>query len=524
MLVARAVGKGMTRTSHGDPLRIGAIGWGAGGGEIGMTLCPGKKEPGRWDRNLEADLRAIRRWGATALVTLIEPHEFGLLAVEGLPETARALGFEWHHLPIPDGSAPQVGFERLWLHSGAMLRARLQHGERILAHCRGGLGRTGTVAARLLIEAGRAPRDAINRVRAARPGAIETMEQESYVLGLASRTPEQERYTAQVLGCLLGGAVGDALGYEVEFDGLPAIRRRFGPSGLTEPVAHEGRFVCSDDTQMTLFTLDGLLCARDAGCLQDPAATLSHIRASYLDWLRTQGESDTEATGSLAYRPELRKRRAPGVTCLQGLQAGGQGTIGAPINDSKGCGGVMRVAPIGLVRDYTPEQAFELAARAAALTHGHPGGYLPAGALAAMIRLLLDGASLGAAAEAALALLRRRPGQEDTAALLRAALALAQTRGVAPEEAIRRLGEGWTGDEALAIALYAALAAGSVEEAVIIAANHDGDSDSTASIAGQLRALAGDTPLPRYDWARALDLYDPLIGLAFDWIGSGATC
>ncbi|HEX6828337.1 MAG TPA: ADP-ribosylglycohydrolase family protein [Burkholderiales bacterium] len=507
----------MILTSTDDPLRIDAIGWGAAGGEIGMTLCPGKKEPGRWDRDLEADLRAIRHWGGTALVTLIEPHEFGLLAVQGLPESARALGFEWHHLPIPDTYAPTAIFERLWLHSGATLRARLRRGERILLHCRAGLGRTGTVAARLLVEAGRAPWEAVNRVRAARPDAIESPEQVRYLLGLASPAGEDERYSAQALGCLLAGAVGDALGYEVEFDRLADIRGHFGPQGLTEPVPHHGKFVCSDDTQMTLFTLDGLLRARDAGRLQDPTATLSYIRASYLDWLHTQGESDMEASGSLAYRPEIRKRRAPGMTCLQALKAGGGGTIAAPINHSKGCGGVMRVAPIGLIREYTPDRAFELAASAAALTHGHPGGYLPAGALAFMIRRILDGASLDAAAEGALALLRERGGHEDTSALLRAALNAAQRHRVPRDEAIRQIGEGWTGDEALAIGLYAALAAGSVEQAVIIAANHDGDSDSTASIAGQLRALAEDDPLPRYDWARPLDLYEPLVGLAFDW-------
>jgi ADP-ribosylglycohydrolase len=275
---------------------------------------------------------------------------------------------------------------------------------------------------------------------------------------------------------------------------------------------------------MTLFTLEGLLRASDAGCLQDLAATLSHIRSAYLDWLHTQGESRVPATGSLAYRPELRQRRAPGVTCLQALQAGGRGTIAAPINDSKGCGGVMRVAPIGLARGYTPEQAFELAARAAALTHGHPGGYLPAGALAAMIRFLLDGESLDTAAERVLMLLREQAGHEDTSVLLRRALALAENAGIAHVEAIRPLGQGWTGDEALAIGVYAALAAGSAEQAVIIAANHDGDSDSTASIAGQLRALAEDDPLPRYEWARPLDLYEPLIVLVFDWMGSKPAC
>jgi len=162
--------------------------------------------------------------------------------------------------------------------------------------------------------------------------------------------------------------------------------------------------------------------------------------------------------------------------------------------------------------------------REAALTHGHPGGYLPAGALAAMIRLLRDDVSLDAAAERALVLLRERTGHEDTSVLLGQALALAEKRGIAHEEAIRQLGEGWTGDEALAIGLYAALAAGSIEDAVTVAANHDGDSDSTASIAGQLRALAENDPLPRYDWARPLDLYDPLIDLAFDWIGSKPSC
>jgi len=177
------------RTSQSDPLRIDGVAAAPAPGVIGLTICPGKKDPhamsGPWARDLDADLEAIRGWGASALVTLIEDHEFELLKVPDLGQRARALELEWHHLPIRDVSIPDWRFDAGWQTAGPRLASMLQDGRRVVVHCRGGLGRSGMVAALLLIEQGVTPGDAIRRVRAARPGAIETREQERHVLASA---------------------------------------------------------------------------------------------------------------------------------------------------------------------------------------------------------------------------------------------------------------------------------------------------------------------------------------------------
>ena len=158
-----------------------------------MAFCPGKKgdavNGAVWDRDLGADLAAIRDWGATALVSLTEDHEFDLLQVPGLGEQAAAMGIEWHHLPIADMNIQDAGFDTLWTCSGHVLRRRLQAGEKIVIHCRGGLGRTGTIAAKLLIEFGMVPEEAMRQVRAARPGAIEGALQPRYVMAQKPHLP-----------------------------------------------------------------------------------------------------------------------------------------------------------------------------------------------------------------------------------------------------------------------------------------------------------------------------------------------
>lgn len=178
------------RTSTTDPLQIASLDTPAGG-RIGMTFCPGKRDPtalsGHWHRDLEADLRAIVGWGASALVTLMERHEFELLGVPDLGQRTEAAGMAWYHLPIRDVSIPDAAFESAWETAGAALRYALAHGDGIVIHCRGGLGRTGMIAARLLTELGERPQMALARVRAARPGAVETSQQEAYVLGAVNR-------------------------------------------------------------------------------------------------------------------------------------------------------------------------------------------------------------------------------------------------------------------------------------------------------------------------------------------------
>jgi ADP-ribosyl-[dinitrogen reductase] hydrolase len=180
------------RTSRSDPLRIDSV-TAPNGGRIGMTICPGKKQrhaqSGHWDRDLQTDLEALVAWGATTLVTLMEDHELHRYQVAELGQQAERLGMTWHHLPMPDGGVPDHLFEAAWQTAGARLRAELAEGRAIAVHCRGGLGRTGLIAARLLIELGEAPHRALRRVRQSRPGAVETRQQEDYVLGLAWPPP-----------------------------------------------------------------------------------------------------------------------------------------------------------------------------------------------------------------------------------------------------------------------------------------------------------------------------------------------
>jgi ADP-ribosyl-[dinitrogen reductase] hydrolase len=142
---------------------------------------------GYWDRDLSLDLDAIRDWGAAAVVTLVEPKELVVLRVEHLGEEVLRRRMLWFHLPIIDVSTPDEGFERHWEVAGNELRTLLRSGRDVLVHCRGGLGRAGTIGARLLIELGMEPATAIGQVRAVRPGAIETHEQEKYVLGIRTR-------------------------------------------------------------------------------------------------------------------------------------------------------------------------------------------------------------------------------------------------------------------------------------------------------------------------------------------------
>jgi ADP-ribosyl-[dinitrogen reductase] hydrolase len=183
------------KTSRTSPLQIAEVHLGKEEGRLGLTLCPGKKDPAyHWDRDLRTDVKAIRAWGASTVVTLIEPHEFQLLAIETLEQEVRSHGMDWWHLPIRDVDVPDALFEEAWEAAGTELHGRLDAGDRILIHCRGGLGRTGLVAGRILVERGCDPRTAIHRVRAVRPHAIETAAQERYVLAGKARaidTPEE---------------------------------------------------------------------------------------------------------------------------------------------------------------------------------------------------------------------------------------------------------------------------------------------------------------------------------------------
>lgn len=178
---------GPDRTSISHPLQIAEVAVPGGAGRIGVTFCPGKQQAnaftGRWSRDLALDCDAIRDWGAGAVVTLVEDHELAALKVEGLGDAVVSRGMTWHHLPIRDVSVPPPGFEVAWKSVGIDLRRLLRSGGSVLVHCKGGLGRAGMIAARLLVELGMDSGDAIAAVRAVRRGAIETRHQEAHVRG-----------------------------------------------------------------------------------------------------------------------------------------------------------------------------------------------------------------------------------------------------------------------------------------------------------------------------------------------------
>lgn len=171
------------QTSLTSPLKIAEVVVPGASGLIGLTLCPGKKDHNRgWDRDLDLDIALIRDWGAEVVVSLIETAEFEFLEVTALPDVVEEHGMRWVHLPIVDVSVPNRRFEARWVAVGADLREVVRGGGRVLLHCRGGLGRAGMIAARLLVEFGTDPGKAIRAVRQARRGAIQTREQELYIL------------------------------------------------------------------------------------------------------------------------------------------------------------------------------------------------------------------------------------------------------------------------------------------------------------------------------------------------------
>ncbi|WP_241680529.1 ADP-ribosylglycohydrolase family protein [Pseudactinotalea suaedae] len=329
----------------------------------------------------------------------------------------------------------------------------------------------------------------------------------------APERDQVEAYRSRVRGCLLGGAIGDALGGPVEFWDLERIQAACGPAGVRQYVPEDvdgthtyGRI--TDDTQMTLFTVEGIIrgaVRRDRG-LGFTVAVLHH---AYDRWLDTQLQSgpDGERDGWLVTERWLYSRRAPGNTCLSALEGprGGRRKLerfGEPArNDSKGCGGVMRSAPFGLmppwVWDSLPWQ-LETAAEAAGYTHGHPTGQLASGALAVLVGAIVRGQELPDAVDTTVRLLREQDHHEECVLAIERAAEAAQEAPSAA--AITSLGGGWVAEEALAMAIYAALAHPGPDEmldALALAVTHSGDSDSTGAICGNiLGALHGETALP----------------------------
>jgi ADP-ribosylglycohydrolase len=307
-------------------------------------------------------------------------------------------------------------------------------------------------------------------------------------------------------GCLVGGAVGDALGAPIEFNSISAIRAIYGEQGIVDFVefpGNTGEF--TDDTQMALFTAEGLLRAIHRETQKGiGGALLAIMHHSYLRWLHTQGISVNKGNipdgvydiekGWLLQQSILFKQRAPGTTIVSALSSGHRGEIEKPINNSKGCGTVMKIAPVGLIFYGHNKAAFKTGCEISAITHGHPSGYLSAGFLASVIADITKGLSLMMSIKNALAILRTWKDHEETTRAVEQALKLFrktnnQKDKITPE-LVEQLGGGWVAEEALAISLYASLIyENDFEKGVLLAVNQSGDSDSTGSITGNILGL-----------------------------------
>ncbi|WP_461153832.1 ADP-ribosylglycohydrolase family protein [Saccharopolyspora tripterygii] len=346
---------------------------------------------------------------------------------------------------------------------------------------------------------------------------------------MQDRPDAHERF----LGSMLAGAVGDALGYAIEFNDIGMIRRNHGENGLVAPVLRNGVAQISDDTQMMLFTLEGLIRAHVARRIEprdnDPIPEVQH---AYQRWFHTQNQPWRVAGGPYAQHlqnpdgwlitnRELFANRAPGSTCMSALANFAQtGVFATPqhrINDSKGCGGVMRAAPVAAWSN-DPSEVFLVAVRTAALTHSHPSGFLSAGVLAVIVHQLIREVPLRESVRLARELLTRWPQHEEQLQVLDRAVALAERGRVTPEELKGELGEGWVGEEALAIGLYAVLATDDLRDALLLSVNHSGDSDSTGIVCGNIGgALHGTRGIPQ-DWLQQLELREVIETITNDML------
>jgi ADP-ribosylglycohydrolase len=331
-------------------------------------------------------------------------------------------------------------------------------------------------------------------------------------------------------GCLIGGAAGDALGYTVEFMNLAAIKRRFGENGISSYELVDGVAQISDDTQMTLFTANGLLLGTTRGSLRGIMASYeSYAGSCYMDWYHMQTGKPEASEYHYTWLwnvPELHHARAPGNTCLTAIQSGNYGSIEKPANNSKGCGGIMRVAPVGLYLNWlSREEIAMIGARTAALTHGHDLGYIPAAALTYIINSILyysyeDKDDLKNIVLDCLdcmdKLFADKPHIGQFRKLIESAIDKAESTRP-HEECISELGEGWVAEETLAIAVFCALRyKGDFDRAIRASVNHDGDSDSTGSVTGNiLGAYHGYEALPP-KYKEKLEIKEIILEIADD--------
>lgn len=451
-------------------------------------------------RDLDMDLdRLAREYQTQVLVCLLQDDEFEELEIQGLVPAAEARGWDVLRLPIRDVSVPDDPAAVAKVIASVIEKAR--QGSNVVIHCKGGLGRAGTIGACVLVASGDSPAAAMSNVREARAGAIESREQEAFIKSFALWL-----LRSRVLGCVLGAAVGDAMGHPTEFlRSFEAIRRKYPPTGLTGFALYwerdGARFApYTDDTQMAEVVLRTLIRARRDGADLDRA--MQWMAEGFVEWSRNpQGG-----------------HRAPGNACLAGCDALAAGAHWSEAGGAKagGCGSVMRAYPFGLVFAGDPDRAEEWAVQHSKLTHRDPIALAACAAMARGVALTLCGEGDDVVMKAMVDAARRHSPR--TAGMIEQAIQDGQG-GVPPEIALSRL-EGWAAHEAIAAAAYVVTRHPRDPRAAILeAANTPGDSDSIATLVGAvLGARCGLAALPD-EWVNDVERSAELRALAEEAVG-----
>lgn len=487
------------RTSVSHPLQIAEVQSRDQYGRIGLTFCPGKVQEfafsGAWARDLQLDLDAIEAWNASAVITLVEQHELEALGVTRLGEEVRSRYIDWLHLPIPDVSTPDPRFEQSWAAAGESLRARIRDGFNVLVHCKGGLGRAGMIAARLLTELGEDPSEAIRAIRQVRPGAIETPAQERHVLAQRTLTEPQpgtknEERLDRAIGALVGLAVGDAVGTTLEFKPRDSYTPVSDMTGGGPFRLKAGEW--TDDTAMALALGYSLL---EVGELDQ-----RDLLTRFCDW-RSDGTYSCTGTCfdiGITTSAALDRWRRTGLPYA-----------GSTSPDSAGNGSLMRLAPVAIRFCCDNAKLIAAAANQSVTTHAAPEAVSACVFYADLIAEAIRGTRRSEILKPRKTELRGRIKE----------IAAGSWRGRARSE----IGSSGYVAHSLEAALWCIGRTGDFANAVLTAANLGEDADTTAAITGQLAgAIYGASGIPA-EWLGRLAWRERIEGVARDLFRAGCS-
>lgn len=319
-------------------------------------------------------------------------------------------------------------------------------------------------------------------------------------------------FESRVKGCLLGGACGDALGYPVEHKSLSDIYDAYGEEGLCEMQLENGIARITDDTQMTIYTAQGLIHAADKN--NDYAGFVSEVHLSYLRWISSLLKNENEIVSMYSHlyssqallendllneaNSGLDVKMCRGGSTFDALLSGERYSIDYPPEEGCRCGTIMRCAPIGVYCHDKPECAFRLGRDCGVLTHGCPSAYLASGFMCMLLSYLLCGKDLEWSIDQCMEYLFTQKDSTSLYNKLEKGIRLAKEPSPKAIDDIRSIGKGWRADENLAISLYCVLRyKRNVKAALIAAVNHSGDSDSVGAVCGNIiGAYAGYEAIP----------------------------